>query len=120
MKEKHNKTKQNVTVDHQEPQKSTKKIAKHQAASEQPPVQEVAEREEILESVVLPKPNGLVMNTGKEKKKKKSEFNTLQQLGKHLKFALKISTILFYFVKITWCDDSLQNKSACTNIIIAI
>lgn len=29
----------------------------------------------------IPTVNGIVSNTGKEKKKKKSEFNTLQQLG---------------------------------------
>lgn len=37
-------------------------------------------------AVVLSKTNGIVVNGGKEKKKKKGEFNTLQQLGKLINF----------------------------------
>lgn len=62
------------------------------------------EKTEVVDaSAALPKPNGIVMNTGKEKKKKKSEFNTLQQLGKCLELwnfisnsILEIKSIIKY------------------------
>lgn len=69
------------------PLKNNKKSAKQQTAinsntTEATPVVEKEAEEKVVESTVLPQTNGIVGNPGKEKKKKKSEFNTRQQLCK--------------------------------------
>ncbi|XP_050505576.1 ribosome-binding protein 1-like isoform X9 [Diabrotica virgifera virgifera] len=47
-----------------------------------PPPEEKVEEKVIIEVIpAVPQTNGIVANTGKEKKKKKSEFNTKQQLS---------------------------------------
>lgn len=48
--------------------------------------------EKPVEAVSVPPPlqNGIVGNPGKEKKKKKSEYNTMQQLSKSLKIRKKL------------------------------
>ncbi|CAH1280292.1 unnamed protein product [Diabrotica balteata] len=46
-----------------------------------PPAEEKVEEKVIIDVIpAVPQTNGIVANTGKEKKKKKSEFNTKQQL----------------------------------------
>lgn len=68
------------------PLKNNKKSAKQQTVtnsntSEATLVVEKEAEEKVVESTVLPQTNGIVGNPGKEKKKKKSEFNTRQQLS---------------------------------------
>lgn len=71
--------------------KHTKKTSKQQALTNNvvevtPLIVEKEIEEKVAESViVLPQTNGVVGNPGKEKKKKKSEFNTRQQLSKSFK-----------------------------------
>ncbi|KAJ8944172.1 hypothetical protein NQ314_009534 [Rhamnusium bicolor] len=67
--------------------KNNKKSAKQQASTNKYPnevpslVVEKEVEDTVVESItVLPQTNGVVGNPGKEKKKKKSEFNTRQQL----------------------------------------
>lgn len=61
-----------------EPAKNGKKAAKLNAV----PVSEPQTHEKLkTEPTVDVQPNAIVPNTGKEKKKKKSEFNVLQQLS---------------------------------------
>lgn len=50
-----------------------------------PPEQKVVI--EVIPAVAVPQTNGVVVNTGKEKKKKKSEFNTKQQLSEQILFS---------------------------------
>lgn len=70
------------------PVKNNKKNVKQQPvttsnANEASPIVEKETEEKSVELVtVLPQTNGIVGNLGKEKKKKKSEFNTRQQLCK--------------------------------------
>lgn len=50
-----------------------------------PPVKEKEIEEKAVEpEMAAPLTNGIIGNPGKEKKKKKSEYNTLQQLSKLL------------------------------------
>ncbi|XP_018576892.1 ribosome-binding protein 1 isoform X3 [Anoplophora glabripennis] len=77
--------KQNLEVS--PPMRNNKKSTKQQAATnstvtEAPPVVEKEADDKVVEpATVVPQTNGIVGNLGKEKKKKKSEFNTRQQLS---------------------------------------
>lgn len=87
-------TKQEVAKEkpkkHSEDAHKSKKVTKHQqpqtvdVAINTAPIVEEKKPEPIQEPTTVANLNGIVTNTTKEKKKRKAELNTLQQLSKLL------------------------------------